>query len=110
MEDITVRLDKGFFSRRMVRTLEGLGVSFLLKVPHHAWLSRHRGSWRFSAKGEAVSPGEDLWTASGELWSARLLTVQTTRPLESDGALVLDTYEVLGQADVLSPTSAASTL
>ena len=31
--DITVRLDKGFFSRDMVRTLERLGVSFLLKVP-----------------------------------------------------------------------------
>ena len=26
VEDITVRLDKGFFSRRMVRTLDGLGV------------------------------------------------------------------------------------
>ena len=102
VEDITVRLDKGFFSRRMVRALEGLGVSFLLKVPRHRWLSRHRGPWRFSARGEAVFPGRDVWTASGELWGARLLTVQTTRPLESDGALVLDTYEVLGQADVLA--------
>ena len=102
VEDITVRLDKGFFGRKMVRTLEDLGVSFLLKVPRHRWLSRHRGSWRFSAKGEAVSPGEDLWTASGRLWGARLLTVQTTRPLESDGALAIDTYEVLSQADVLT--------
>ena len=40
--------------------------------------------------------------ASGKLWGARLLTVQTTRPLESDGALVPDTYEVLSQADVLT--------
>ena len=102
VEDITVRLDKGFFSRRMVRALEGLGVSFLLKVPRHRWLSRHRGPWRFSARGEAVFPGKDMWTASGKLWGARLLTVQTTRPLESDGALVLDTYEVIGQADVLA--------
>ena len=31
VEDITVRLDEGFFSRRMVRTLDGLAVSFLLK-------------------------------------------------------------------------------
>ena len=102
VKNITVRLDKGFFSRKMVRTLEEVGVSFLLKVPRHPWLANHRGSWRFSAKGEAVSPGEDLWTASGKLWGARLLTVQTTRPLESDGALVLDTYEVLSQADVLT--------
>lgn len=102
VEDITVRLDKGFFGRRMVRKLEDLGVSFLLKVPRHRWLAGHRGSWRFSAKGEAIFPGEDLWTASGELWGARLLTVQTTRPAESDGALALDDYEVLSQADVLT--------
>ena len=102
VEDLTVRLDKGFFSRKMVRTLEGLGISFLIKVPRHRWLSNHRGSWRFSAKGEAVVPGADLWTATGRLWGARLLTVQTTRPVESDGALALDTYEVLRQADVLT--------
>ena len=56
VEDIAVRLDKGFFSRKMVRTLGGLGVSFLLKVPRHGRVSGHRGSWRFSAKGEAVFP------------------------------------------------------
>ena len=100
--DITVRLDKGFFSREMVRTLERLGVSFLLKVPRHGWLRGHRGPWRFSAKGEAVFPGEELWTAMGTLWGVRLLTVQTTRPAESEGALALDTYEVLRQADVLT--------
>lgn len=33
-------------------------MSFLLKVPRHRRLSRHRGSWRFSAKGEAVFPGD----------------------------------------------------
>ena len=77
-------------------------MSFLIKVPRHRWLASHRGSWRFSARGEAIFPGEDLWTASGRLWGARLLTIQTTRPLESDGALALDTYEVLGQADALT--------
>ena len=43
VEDITVRLDKGFFSRRMVRTLERLGVSYLLKVPRHSWLRDRQG-------------------------------------------------------------------
>lgn len=100
--DITVRLDKGFFSREMVRTLERLDVCFLLKVPRHRWLSRHRGPWRFSAKGEAVFPGEDLWTATGKLWDVRLLTVQTTRPIEGDGMLALGDCEVLRQADVLT--------
>ena len=100
VRDITVRLDKGFFSREMVRTLERLGLSFLLKVPRHGWLSGYRGPWRFSAKGEAVFPGEELWTATGTLWGVRLLTVRTTRPAETEGALPLDTYEVLRQADV----------
>ena len=102
VRDITVRLDKGFFSRRMVRTLESLGVSFLLKVPRHGWLKAHRGHWRFSAKGEAVFPGEDVWTATGTLWGARLLTVQTTRPIGDEGMLGIDAYEVLRQADVLT--------
>ena len=103
VRDITVRLDKGFFSRNMVRTLERMGVSFLLKVPRHGWLSGFRGDWRCSARGDAVFPGERLWTATGTLWRARLLTVQTTRrPVEDDGMLALDDYEVLRQADVLT--------
>ena len=102
VRDITVRLDKGFFSRNMVRTLERLGVSFLLKVPRHGWLKGHRSNWRFSAKGEAIFPGEDLCTATGTLWGVRLLTVQTTRPAEEDGELALGDYEILRQADVLT--------
>ena len=102
VRDITVRLDKGFFSRNMVRTLEGLGVSFLLKVPRHGWLKGHRSNWRFSAKGEDIFPGESLWTATGTLWGVRLLTVQTTRPADEDGELALGDYEVLRQADVLT--------
>ena len=102
VREITVRLDKGFFSRSMVRTLERLGVFFLLKVPRHRWLDARRGHWRFSAKGGAVFPGEDMWTATGRLWGARLLTVQTTRPIDEEGMLDVDTYEVLRQADVLT--------
>ena len=99
---ITVRLDKGFFSRKMVRTLEALDVSFLLKVPRHRWLGAYRSDWRFSAKGEAVFSGEHLWTATGKLWGVRLLTVQTTKPIDDDGMLDLAAYEVLRQADVLT--------
>ena len=102
VREITVRLDKGFFSRSMVRTLERLGVFFLLKVPRHRWLNARRGHWCFSAKGEAVFPGEDMWTATGKLWGARLLTVQSTRPIDEEGMLAVDMYEVLRQADVLT--------
>ena len=102
VDDITVRLDKGFFSQKMVRTLEELDVSFLLKVPRHGWLSGCRGPWRHSRKGEAIFPGEELWTATGSLWGVRLLTIQTRKPAETEGMLELDTYEVGRQADVLT--------
>ena len=101
--DITVRLDEGFFSQRMAQTLEELGVSFLLKVPRHGWLSGCRGPWCHSKKGEAIFPGEELWSATGSLWGARLLTIQTRKPVATGkGRLELDTYDVVRQADVLT--------
>ena len=100
--DITVRLDKGFFSRSMVRTLEDLGVHYLLKIPAHGWLADHQAPWRRSAKGEDVFPGHELWTTSGTLWGARLLSIQTRKPLEADGTLALDTYETPLTAHVLT--------
>ena len=100
--DITVRLDKGFLCRDMVRTLERLGVSRLLKVPRHGWLDSHRGPWRFSAKEESVFPSEDVRTATGTLWGVRLLTVQTTRPMKGDAMLDLGADEVQRQADMLT--------
>ena len=102
VEDVTVRPGKGFFSRKMARTLEELGVSFPLKVPRHGWLRGHRSAWRLSAKGEAVFPGTEPWTATGELQGARLLSLRTTRPLESEGMLPPGTYDVVLQADVLT--------
>ena len=94
--DITVRLDKGFFNQKMARTLEQLGVSFLLKVPRPGWLNSCRGPWRHSKKGKAIFPGEELWTATGSLRDARLLTIQTRNPVETEeGRLELDTYDVV---------------
>jgi len=102
VEDITVRLDKGFFSRSMVRTLEELGVGYFLKVPAHGWLRSHQGLWRQSSKGEAIFPGYELWTTSGSLWGARLLSIQTRKPLEAPDTLALDTYETGLTAHVLT--------
>jgi hypothetical protein len=100
--DITVRLDKGFFSRSMVRALEDLGVRFLLKIPAYGWLQDHQAPWRRSAKGEDIFPGHELWTTSGTLWGVRLLSIQTRRPLPADGTLALDTYETPLTAHVLT--------
>jgi len=100
--DITVRLDKGFFSKSMVRALEKLEVHYLLKLPAHAWLQDHQAPWRRSAKGEAIFPGLEVWTTSGTLWGARLLSIQTRRPLQGEGLLNLDTFEVPLSAHVLT--------
>ena len=102
VQDITVRLDKGFFSESMVQTLEGLKVHYLLKIPAHAWLQDHQAPWRRSAKGEAIFPGLELWTTSGTLWGARLLSLQARRPLQGEDLLKLDTYEVPLTAHVLT--------
>lgn len=102
VEDLTVRLDKGFFSRSIVRTLQSLDVHFLLKIPAHPWLRDHQAPWRRSTKGEHIFPGHELWTTSGTLWDARLLSIQTRRPLQGDGILDLDTYEVPLSAHVLT--------
>ena len=108
VSDITVRLDKGFFSREMVRALKGLGVSFLLTIPRHSWLKGCRAPWRCSPKGEAIFPGEKLWTATGSLWDVRVLTIQTRKLAETEGMLEPDTYEVQRQADVLTNSRTAS--
>ena len=104
VEEITVRLDKGFISKEMVKALQELDVFFLLKVPRYPWLEEHRKRWHHSKKGEDIFPeGEELWSASGTLWGARLLTIQTRKPLPiEEGMLDLDTYEVGLQADILT--------
>lgn len=38
VEEITLRLDKGFFSREIVAALQALGVSYMLKVPDQRWV------------------------------------------------------------------------
>ena len=102
--EITVRLDKGFISREMVETLQQLDVFFLLKVPRYPWLEGFRKQWHHSKKGKEIFPeGEQLWSATGSLWGARLLTIQTRKPLRTgEGTLDLDTYEVGLQADILT--------
>lgn len=98
VEEITLRLDKGFFSKQMVHALETLGVSYVLKVPDHRWLGRHLSPFRRSEKDSS------LWTASGELYGARLLTTQQRREIDGDaeGELALKSYEVEMTAHVLT--------
>lgn len=102
VEEITVRLDKGFFSRSVVETLFELEVQFLLKIPNHGWLRDHQRSWRRSQRGDGVFPDAETWTTTGALWGGRLLSVQARRPLPAEGTLALDTYEIAESAHVLT--------
>jgi hypothetical protein len=98
VEEITLRLDKGFFSKAMVEALESLGVSYVLKVPDQAYVRKALGVYRHSAKDEA------LWSASGTLHRQRLLSVQQRREIDGGaaGELELKSYEVLKTAHVLT--------
>jgi len=102
VRDITVRLDKGFCSQAMVECLEALEVHYLLKVPNQTWVRYALGPYRQSAKDPT------LWTAHGELYGARLCSVQQRLPLcappDGQQALVLDDYVVPdnGTAHVLT--------
>jgi hypothetical protein len=96
VQQITVRLDKGFFSREMVEALEALGVSYVLKVPDFTWVESRLSAYRRSRKDPS------LWTASGTLYGARLLTTQQRREIEGQDELVLGSYEILKTAHVLT--------
>jgi hypothetical protein len=90
VHDITVRMDKGFFSKEMVHALADMDVRFFLKVPRHSWVRSAAGAWRASAKDT------DLWTATGELYGVRLLACEwrTFRRAAMEGQLALDSYHV----------------
>src|SRR5690606_12411149 len=97
VEEITVRLDKGFFSKEMVETLTALGVSYALKVPNHRWVRSRLSEYRHSQRDPR------LWTASGSLYGARLLSVQQRREVGgAEGELALKSYEVEKTAHVLT--------
>jgi hypothetical protein len=96
VEQITLRLDKGFWSRAMVEALEALEVSYLLKVPDQAWVRRSLGFRRQSEKDPR------LWTAIGTMWGARLLSIEERVPITDPGQLDLETYRVGKRAHVLT--------
>ena len=67
---------------------------------------RGRGPWHHSEKGGAIFPGKEPWTATGSLRGARLLTIQTRKPVETEeGRLELDTCNAVHEADVLTNIS-----
>lgn len=104
VQEITLRLDKGFFSREMVEALEALGVSYALKVPDHKWVRSRLSPYRRSQKDPS------LWTASGALYGARLLTTQQRREIAGEDELALKSYAVEKTAHVLTNVKGISAL
>jgi hypothetical protein len=103
VEEVTVRLDKGFFSRAMVDCLESLHVHYLLKVPDHHWVRGRLTGWRPSQKSEEVTkdPALMIWSGSGSLYGARLLSLEWRSNERSEEELV-ETYRVTKRAHVLT--------
>ena len=109
VREITLRLDKGFFSREMVEALEALRVRYVLKVPDWPWLRARLG--RFHRSARHTSSRQTLWTTSTRLYGARLFSLERRRPLVGDsGELALETYEVTKRAHVLTNIEAIHAL
>ncbi|MFB6240045.1 MAG: transposase, partial [Gemmatimonadota bacterium] len=107
VEEITIRLDKGFPSKELVALLEELDVRFFLKMKNHKWVRRELGSWRTSKRADGIfGDAEAVVTNSGRLWGMRLLTLQGRRPLpeadETGDLLELDTWEVTNTCHILT--------
>ena len=76
VQEITVRLDKGFFSREMVRGAGGARRLLRAQGPRP-----RAGCGAGSRPIAARQKDPSLWTASGTLYGARLLTTQQRREI-----------------------------
>jgi hypothetical protein len=103
VQEITVRLDKGFFSRATVECLERLGVGYLLKVRDHDWVRRELASWRRSRKSQEITrdPAVWIWSSSGTLYGGRLLSLEWRRTETPEGAL-FSSERIVQRAHVLT--------
>ena len=74
-------LAKCFFGQAMVEYLQGLSVTFLLKVPDHHWVRGALGPMRLSRKSLEVTkdPAVAIWSAGGLLYETRLLSLEWRR-------------------------------
>lgn len=96
VEEITVRLDKGFFSRAMVEALDRLDVKYVLKIANYRWMSAHLSPY------QRLAEDPRLWTASASYCGARLLSVQERAEVRREGELETADYEVLVTANMLT--------
>jgi hypothetical protein len=97
VEQITVRLDKGFFSKAMAQHLEKLGVKYVLKVQESWPMQERKGAFVQSQ----IEPR--FWSSEGQSWGFRLLSVEEREKVgTAEGELELETYEMVKRATMLT--------
>ena len=92
---ITVRLDKGFFSRAMVELLQSLGVDFVLKMQEANTLQQFKGPFRRYLHDPRLTVSEGEWAG------ARMLCVREWEDPKA-GELALGHVVLQKQATVLT--------
>lgn len=95
VEQITVRLDKGFFSRAMVQLLQSLKVDFVLKMQESNTLQQFKGTF------ERYLHDPRLMVSEGEWAGARMLCVREWEDPQ-EGELALGHVVLKKQATVLT--------
>jgi hypothetical protein len=105
VEEVTVRLDKGFHAKKIVRALQELDVRYILKLPAGSHVVEALGSWRESSRAEGIfEEAETVYTNSGRLWGDRLLALKGVRAVNTadEGGMDLETTEVVQSAYLLT--------
>ena len=92
---ITVRLDKGFFSRAMVELLQSLGVDFVLKMQEANTLQRFKGPFKRYLHDPRLTVSEGEWAG------VRMLCVREWED-PGEGELALGHVVLQKQATVLT--------
>jgi hypothetical protein len=95
VEQILVRLDKGYFKVDAIEKLKSLGVSFVMKMQESNTLQRYKGPFSPSAEDPRLEVSE------GERWGIRMLCVRETAAAPK-GELALGRVVVEEQATVLT--------
>ena len=95
VEQILVRLDKGYFKVAVIEKLKSLGVSFVMKMQESNTLQRYKGLFSPSAEDPRLEVSE------GERWGVRMLCV---RQMEAPpkGELALGRVVIEDQATILT--------
>lgn len=96
---VEVRMDSAFFSDRMVRALERLGVEYAISVPFERFcelkgMAQGRSRWSPIPGGDGTAAAfERRWKPKSWRRKSRFVFVRSRDPKQAKGALQLDLFE-----------------